>query len=229
MSKPKKYIYHIIITSCGKQIKDIYHSAKEESVYKRFNELLRVNKSEVVFPVRYINNNGLKDANYKLMIIKTRGKNESSETRLRDDYGKFANYTTSNDDWVVIEMANYYREETFWVYGFHPQLQRKTFNWIFDNFIIKDCNKYLIKNVYVFKNKFIVECNGELHIVMCKNIDDAIRLFNQLEETYHKKKGKYVLWSGNMTRSSLKKDIIKIIMDFTGWNYNKVRRNSLRP
>lgn len=229
MGKPKKYIYHIIITSCGKEIKDIYHSAKEESVYRRFKSLLSDNKSSVVFPVRYINNKGLKEANYELMIIKSKDKKDPSETRLRDEYGKFINYVTSNDNWIVIERAEYLREETFWVYGYHPQLQRKTFDWIFDNFIIKDCNKYLIKNVYLFKNKFIVDCNGIINMVLCKNVDDAIRLFNQLEMKYDKEKGKYVMWSGNLTHSTMRKNIIDKIIKLTGWNYNKIRRNSLRP
>ena len=41
MAKAKKYLYHIIITSNGKQIKDIYHSVKESSVYNKFNELIK--------------------------------------------------------------------------------------------------------------------------------------------------------------------------------------------
>lgn len=229
MAKPKKFIYHIIITSCGKEIKDIYHSAKETSVLSHFNRLLSDNKASVEFPVRYINNNGLKDANYELMIIKSKDKKDHSETRLRDEYGKFINYTTTNEDWIVIERAEYLKEETFWVYGYHPQLQRKTFRWIFNNFIIKNCNKFMIKNVFIFKNKFIVDCNGTINMVLCKNIDDAIRLFNQLEIEYNKAKGKYVLWSGNMTHSALKKEIINKIIKLTGWNYNKIRRNSLRP
>ena len=74
MAKAKKYLYHIIITSNGKQIKDIYHSAKESSVYKKFNKLIKENAESIVFPVRYINNKGLKDANYELFIIKSKEK-----------------------------------------------------------------------------------------------------------------------------------------------------------
>lgn len=41
MAKSKKYIYHIIITSNGREIKDIYHSAKETSAYNKFNALVK--------------------------------------------------------------------------------------------------------------------------------------------------------------------------------------------
>lgn len=229
MAKSKKYIYHIIITSNGREIKDIYHSAKETSVYNKFNALVKKNSETVVFPVRYINNNGLKDANYEIVIIKSKDKKDASETKIRDEYGRYVSYVSSSDDWIIVDRAKYDREETFWVYGFHPQLDRKNFTWIFDNYIKDGCNKYSFKNILVFKNKLIIDTNGKLNIVLCKNRNDCIRLFNQLEEKSIDKKLKYIIWGGDISNSPIKKDIIKRLLEYTGWNYDKLRRNSLRP
>ena len=229
MAKSKKYIYHIIITSNGREIKDIYHSAKETSVYNKFNALVKKNSETVVFPVRYINNNGLKDANYEIVIIKSKDKKDASETKIRDEYGRYVSYVSSSDDWIIVDRAKYDREETFWVYGFHPQLDRKNFRWIFDNYIKDGCNKYSFKNILVFKNKLIIDTNGKLNIVLCKNRNDCIRLFNQLEEKSIDKKLKYIIWGGDISNSPIKKDIIKRLLEYTGWNYDKLRRNSLRP
>lgn len=229
MAKSKKYIYHIIITSNGREIKDIYHSAKEASAYNKFNALVKKNSETVVFPVRYINNNGLKDANYEIVIIKSKDKKDASETKIRDEYGRYVSYVSSSDDWIIVDRAKYDREETFWVYGFHPQLDRKNFRWIFDNYIKNGCNKYSFKNILVFKNKLIIDTNGKLNIVLCKNRNDCIRLFNKLEEKSIDNKLKYIIWGGDISNSPIKKDIIKRLLEYTGWNYDKLRRNSLRP
>lgn len=229
MAKAKKYLYHIIITSNGKQIKDIYHSAKESSVYNKFNKLIKENTEKIVFPVHYINNKGLKEANYEIFIIKSKEKRDSSETKIRDEYGRYISYVSSSDDWIILDRAHYNREETFWVYGFHPQLQRKDFRWIYNNYIAKNCTKYAFKNVIVFKNKLIIDVNGSLHMVLCKNKDDCVRLFNQLEEFAKKDKLKYIIWGGDASNSPYKSELYKRLMDWTGWTKAKLSRPSLRP
>ena len=83
MSKrPKKNIFHIIITSNGKQIKDLYNCASERLVNKKFDELVEENK-KIRFPVRYINIGKLVEANYELYIIK-RNDNEERKTKLKE-------------------------------------------------------------------------------------------------------------------------------------------------
>ena len=156
-------------------------------------------------------------------------KKDASETKIRDEYGRYVSYVSSSDDWIIVDRAKYDREETFWVYGFHPQLDRKNFRWIFDNYIKDGCNKYSFKNILVFKNKLIIDTNGKLNIVLCKNRNDCIRLFNKLEEKSIDNKLKYIIWGGDISNSPIKKDIIKRLLEYTGWNYDKLRRNSLRP
>lgn len=229
MAKSKKYIYHIILTSNDKEIKDIYHSAKESSVYSKFHKLIEDNKNGIKFPVQYINNKGIKEANYELIIIKSKDKKDPSETKIRDEYGRFINYISSNSDWIILDRAHFDREETFWVYGFHPQLQRKDFTWIYENYIKKDCNKYNFKNVIVYKNKLLIDIQGELNMVLCKNKSDSVRLFNALEEQALKDKLKYIIWSGYVVSTYYKKEWCKRIMNLTGWSKLKVIRPSLRP
>ena len=163
------------------------------------------------------------------MIIKEKQKNDSKETKLRDEYGRYISYITTSDKWIIINRADYYREESFWVYGFHPQLDRKDFNWIFKNYIKKNCNKYSFKNILVFKNKLIIDINGELNIIFCKNKSDSIRLYNQLEVYAKKNKLKYIIWGGDISYSQFKKDLIDRLLKFTGWTFRKLNRSSLRP
>ena len=195
---PKKYIYHILITSYGKQLKDLFWTDTYEKVMKKANSMLKENE-KILFPVRYLKLGKLCEANYELVIIKYKEENESSE-------------------------------ETFFVYGYHPRFQRKTCQWIFDEFIEKDSkDKYKFKEVVLLNNKLIVEEAGNMNMVLCKNISDGIRLYNKLEEMAHKKKCKYIMFGGKIERGKRHSEMTKKIMEWTGWNYNKVRRTNLRP
>lgn len=226
---PKKYIYHILITSYGKQLKDLFWTDTYEKVMKKANSMLKENE-KILFPVRYLKLGKLCEANYELVIIKYKDENESSETLVRGNSGKFEKYVTSNKNWIVCERFPYDFEETFFVYGYHPRFQRKTCQWIFDEFIEKDSkDKYKFKEVVLLNNKLIVEEAGNMNMVLCKNISDGIRLYNKLEEMAHKKKCKYIMFGGKIERGKRHSEMTKKIMEWTGWNYNKVRRTNLRP
>ena len=53
------------------------------------------------------------------------------------------------------------KEETFWVYGYHPVFQRKDFTWIYENLISNDIGKYNIKQVLYInkKNNHFKKCS----------------------------------------------------------------------
>lgn len=226
----KKQIYSIILVNHGKQLKTICSETTEEKIYKRLNSILKENK-KVVFPVQY---NTLKreivESKYELIIIKCKELGDKDVNKVRDEYGTYVNYESSDEDWIVVDRANYNIEETFWVYGYHPRLQRKTFDWIFENFILKDSkSKYMFKSVQVYLNKILIECNGELNLVICKNKNDSMRFYNQLEKWCSDKKLKYIMFMGDIGKSKYKSDWMKKIQKLTNWNITKVKRPSTRP
>ena len=153
----KKKIYSIILINHGKQLHTIYSDTTEEKIYRKFEKLLKENK-KVMFPIKYNNHEHVMiESEYELVIIKCRDENESLTNKVRTDSGEFIDYTTTDDDWIVIDRAAYNIEETFWVYGYHPRIQRKDFKWIFDNFISADAkNKYMFKTVQIYKNKLYI-------------------------------------------------------------------------
>ena len=209
---------------------DLFWTDSEATVNKEFKTMVEENKS-VIFPVRF-NNNKTKiiESSYEIMIIKARDKTESRETKVMDEYGKFVNYATNDDDWIIYDRSPYYIEETFWVYGYHPRLQRKNFKWIYDNFISNNSNnKYLFKTVQLFKNKILVECNGKLDMVICKNKQDAIRMYNMIEEWCERDKMKYIGFMGDLSYSRYKSDWITKIQKLTNWTRKKITRMSTRP
>ena len=167
---------------------------------------------------------------HELLIIKCKEDGDNDVNLVKDDYGKFVKYETDSEDWIVIDRKPYDIEETFWVYGYHPRLQRKDFNWIFENFVAKDAkNKYQFKTIQVFLNKLLIETSGKLEIVFCKNHSDCVRLYNKIEEVSKKNKFKYILFMGDVTKSKHKGDWIKKIQNLTNWTILKISRPSTRP
>ena len=230
MKRNKKKIYSIILTNHGKIKEKIVSEETEEKIYKQFNKLLKENK-KVVFPMRYNNEKHVMvESDHELYIIKCKELWETETNKVKDSSGKFINYETTDDNWVVIDRAEYNIEETFWVYGYHPKLQRKTFEWVFNELVSKDAkNKYLFKTIQVYHNKILIDCNGKLDIVICKNKKDSIRFYNLLEEWCTNKKFKYVLFMGDIANSKHKLDWIDRIQKLTNWPRNKVIRPSTRP
>ena len=229
-SRNKKRIYSIILTNHGKQKSIMCSEKTEEQVYKKFNTLLKKNKKEIVFPMRFNNmKHKMVNAEHELVIIKCKDYTDNDVNKIRSDSGEFINYVTNNEDWIVVDRAPYDVEETFWVYGYHPKLQRKDFMWVFNNFILNDSkDKSNFKTVQVYNNKVLIECNGHLEMVICKTKSDSFRMYNLLEAYAKNHKCKYVIFMGDIIHSKYKSDWIQKIKDLTNWSMKKILRRSTR-
>ena len=225
----KPILYNIILVNHGQHLTTLDYTDTEKNAYKKLNKLLEENKS-VKFPVRYNNHEHVMlPSDYELVIIKRKELGDHKVVNLKNDIGDFVGYQTSHDDWVVVDRAPYKIEETFWVYGYHPRLQRKNYDWIIDNFVkINIDNKLSFKTIQVYNNKVLFDIDGNLEIVLCKNKDDAIKLYNMIEEYSKGNKLKRILFMGDLRRSQNLSSWIDRIMELTGWNRRKVMRLSTR-
>lgn len=226
---PKKNIYHIILVNLGKHVKNIDLTDTEKKAYSKLKALIKENES-VQFPRKYSNHeHSMLLSDYELIIIKKKELGDDEVNNLKSDMGNYVGYRTDNENWVVVDRAPYKVEETFWVYGYHPRLQRKTYQWILDNFIIPNGkDKTIFKTVQVYNNKLLIESNGDFDMVICKTKDDSIRLYNMIESFSIKNKFKSTLFMGDIADSSYKGGWIRRIMEKTGWNEQKVQRLSTR-
>ena len=228
-NKPKKNIYQILLVNHGKQLKQLDSASTEKKIMTKFNSMLKENKN-VIFPKIFNNlKHVMVEADYELVIIKLKQDGDEEITKVRDVYGKYTNYKSSSSDWIVIDRAHYDIEETFWVYGYHPKLQRKDFNWIFENLIEIDAkNREKFKTVQIYHNKVLIDNSGKLDMVICKNKKDAIRMHNLIQEWCLKRKYKYIAFMGDLMNSKYKIDWMKRIVELTNWSYDKVKRLSTR-
>lgn len=225
----KKKKFQVILMNHGSFLKVLYTVNTEEQAYKWFNQLKEKSDS-VDFPVRFNNDKGIIDAEYEIAIIKCKDSGDKDVTLIMDGTGSFQKYQTNEDNWIVVDKSEYNMEETFWVYGYHPILQRKNFKWVYDQYIMpaKDDRSTFI-SLLVYKNKVLIDVNGTLGMVICKNVRDSVRMFNEIEDRCQTDKIRRIAFMGDINRSSYKREWVDRIQELTGWDRKKIGRCSTRP
>ena len=235
---PNKYVglkrpYHIITTNNGVQIKDIYSAVNIDMALAKLRAFqIQFNKN-IQFPVKYTSNKNEKtftECDYRLMLIKKKIDNDTYKGKIRNEYGKFIDCVTSSDEWVFIEELPYQVEETFWVYGYNPKTDRKTYQFIVDEFInYNKKDKYFFKEIVIYRNKLLIDSISGLEIIICKNHQDSVRLYNSLQEYSKNKKYKNILFACDIHKNSYSYEKwYNKIHELTHWNRRKINKNTTR-
>lgn len=226
----QKWDFKILRFDFKKQVEYIgqYHDYGE--VTEKMNSLLEENK-KIEIPVKFINNKRKNPSHYEyegeyVVLKRIRDKNtQTNESMLRDEYGRFVKHITTSENWFIYEKFPYYKEETFWVYGYNPKTGRKTIKWIYSNFISNFIeNTYDIVQVYLYNNKLIFRYpENKLNFIITKNVSDGIRVYNFLQDKY--KKNKQVIFTGFITKHSDRAmETISLLKEKTGWDITKIYR-----
>jgi hypothetical protein len=220
-------IYDYKLVSChnGKQNGYIGAYINVEEAYEDIERLLKENKN-VVFPARVQIAQTLEESRDEYLLLERNRHGDKEEPMLRNSFGKLVRQETNSDTWIVLDKFSYDTEETFWVYGYDPLRGRKTFDWIYYNIIIGNIEtKFDIKRVMLYKNKIVVKDDaGNLDIVFCKTMSDAIRFYNLVNERVTKGHVRQVMMLGNYSligdkRRTLEDELVKK----TGWTKRKIQ------
>lgn len=220
-------LYRIILVNHGRILKVLTRQGTEMGCYKKFKQYLK-ESDNVTFPVKYNNEREfLTYASYELVMLKRNVDNENPVTRVMDSQGEFVDYQTTDSEWLIHDRADYNVEESFWVYGYHPSSQRKSFPWIVDNLIAIDMkDKYAFKNIVLYHNKLLIESGTKLEMVICKNLSDAIRMYNMIDEIVVKNKMRYVVMMGNVAKSKNRSFWFDKISNLTHWSRHKINQTN---
>lgn len=219
--------FKIVSVLNGKQNGFIGQYQTYSDAHNKLIELEKENQ-KIIFPRKYINKGNVSLIKEEYLLLEKNRFGDKEDGVSRNEFGKLIpQKIINNDKWVVREKIIKYTEETFWVYGYDPKLDRKTFSWIYDNIIIGEIeNTYDIIKIYVYKNKLIIKYDEKpMKMVMCKNKNDCIRMYNLIDES--SKKNKHILCVGSCDRiSDFRRDLEKEIMSLTGWNKIKIQRST---
>lgn len=182
--------FKIILLQNGKEKKLIHSSKKQETAINKFTELK--NKSETVLcPKRTLYDNENKryePVEYELILMeKTRAGEEK-----RDHLGRL-----SKDEWVKTKSFKYNYEEKF----LSTDETKLNCREIYNRYINNDNQK----QIHTIQNKLIIETDNKINLVICKTIEDAVRLHNTLQKHALKNKIKNTVFFGQTQRQERKK------------------------
>lgn len=221
--------FKIISALNGKQNGYIgqYHTYVD--AYTKMCELSENNK-KVIFPRKYLNSGVISNIKDEYLLLEKNRFGDKENVLLRNEFGKFVEHKiTNNTKWVIRDKIIKLVEETFWVYGHDPKLDRKDFSWIFDNlFLLKIENHYDIIRVLIYKNKLVIKYdNYPTTMVICKNKSDAIRLYNHISDKAQKNKIKQIVCIGSLNVvCDNRRELECELMELTGWNKTKIQRST---
>jgi len=213
--------YIIVITKNKKRKKLLHKCIKESTAIKKYNTV--TDNNIVLFPKRYISYNGLSDADHEILLLKKRS--DGDENRIvRDSLGRIVEEKINNKDWVIVERKPYFIEEEFYVFGYKKRFTAKD---IIKQFLSKS-KKRDVKQLSILLNKLIIYDDDSIDIIICKNQDDVMRLYNTIEDYAYKFKLPKIVFFGELD-SCNKYGIYRRLQSITGWNIKKLYRDTTRP
>lgn len=219
----EKGTFSIYLMKNGKRVKFFGKKRFKNAAVELYFDLLKKNREEVAFKQTIVKNYGKYVENkYELVLVKKLSPEESNNvTLLRDDNGKFIeNYLVDAPTHKILDKNEWLIEETFNVYGFDPQKERKTFKYIYDNIVLKNTNNY--SRLFVYRNKVIHHYDDDFDMIKCKDTKQAINLYDKIESMVDKKKYPTIFFMGKLSGTSIEW-IIKEIQKKTGWTRNKCK------
>lgn len=220
------YNFKIVSSLNGKQNGYIgqYHDYAE--AYRAF-ELLKEKNKSIRFPRKFINKGDIKIAKDEYLMLEKNLDGNTKESLVRNEFGKYVKHVIiNNEKWLIRDKMNRLVEETFWIYGYDPKLDRKDVSWIIDSLLFGSLeDKYSIIRIAVYKNKLIIRYdNREIGMVLCKNKSDCIRLYNFLQKETNSRQ---IVFIGSYDKiSDRRRELEAELLELTGWTKIKLQRST---
>lgn len=212
--------YRIVLYNNGKKQKIIFKSNNLGGIKTKYINMIKHN--EVIVPKKIVNNKKFRPVNYELMLLESKEVSKG-EIVVRDRMGKIIRDREIDRGWLLLERSNWKLEETFKVFG---KKNRMNCVQIVKQILLP--NK-IHKQVCCVLNKIIIEDdNDHMEIITCKNVYDAGRLHDALQDICKKFEIKSIMFFGKSTPENRSRLYPKILKK-TGWKKSRVYRTSTRP
>jgi hypothetical protein len=127
-----------------------------------------------------------------------------------------------------LDSNEYFVEETFWIYGNDPKINRPNISEVINRLMVGAWSKNMVKQIIIVHNKLLIYNENQFDMVICKNLEDAQRLHHTLAKIAKKQKIKSLLFMGTAGPVMIGR-MYDLIHQETEWPYTKIRRTSTRP
>lgn len=220
--------FTILITKNKKRISRVGASWWKTDAYKIYNNAIEQNQSEVKFPINYLttDTNDFNKTKWEIIMIKKVKPDENTIAQFKNENGKYVNNIISDkNEHIIVDKHEWLVEESFNVYGYHPIRDRKNFDFILNDIVLNDISsKDDIRSIITYNNKLIIKYIDDFDFVICKNKEEANRLYSTIEKHIPKEYKKMVLLLGEVPQNSSTK-WLNMLVEKTGWT----RETCLRP
>lgn len=217
----EKGTFSIYLMKDGKRTKFFGYRRYKVAALQLYHEILQKNNEAVQFPQKYVKSSKkIKKHVYELVLVKKLGEDDTDNTTLlRNKDGKFIeNYLVDAPSHKILDKNEWLIEETFHVYGFDPIRERKNFDYIYNNIILKNTSIY--SRILVYNNKLIHHYDDDFDMVICKSPSQAVELYDMIEKMIDTKKIPTIFFMGKIS-GSMSTWILNEIEKKTGWPRSK--------
>lgn len=229
--KGDKRAYHmVVIMKNYKRRKRLGFSWWMTDAYEIYNKAIEENRATVKFPVQIHEGNEKRqkagersiNATYEIMILQRTSEGQQINS-FRNKSGKFVpNIIIDDENYTIIAKHEWLVEETFNVYGYHPIKDRKTFDFILNEMVLKNCERDNIKRIFSFNNRVIIQYDSDIDIITCKTASDAKRLYNEIEKATVG--NKFLIFTERMTSKNIATWVLNKLEEKTGWKRSSCTR-----
>lgn len=217
----EKGTFSIYLMKDGKRTKFFGYRRYKVAALQLYHEILQKNNEAVQFPQKYVKSSKkIKKHVYELVLVKKLDEDDTDNTTLlRNKDGKFIeNYLIDAPSHKILDKNEWLIEETFHVYGFDPIKERKNFDYIYNNIILKNTSIY--SRILVYNNKLIHHYDDDFDMVICKSPSQAVELYDMIEKMIDTKKVPTIFFMGKIS-GSMSTWILNEIEKKTGWPRSK--------
>ena len=227
----------VLLVKNHKRVKRLGASWWKTDAFKIYNDALEKNHEEVKFPVKFrtscessVRKNNRIDTKWEVIIVQRLNDEEDSNiTQFRNDEGKFVNVEIVDKQlYKVIARGEWFVEEHFYVYGYHPKKDRKTYQFILNNLILDKLETINdILQITTVRNKLMISHSEDFDFVICKNAEEAERLYSALQTDEALKKNERVIFFGSVTNLNSVNKVYDRIEEKTGWDRTLIKKTSV--
>lgn len=193
----EKGSFSIYLMKDGVRVKFFARRRYKNPATQLYYKILEENNSKVAFNQKCVNHHyKIIERKYELILTqKIREGEDDHVTLLRNKEGKFIeNYFTDDKGHKILIKNDWFVEDSFWVYGFDGIRDRKDFNYIYNNIILKHTDNYT--RIFVHGLRLIHHYDNDFDMVICRNKEHALELYDAIEKKLDKKKYPTIFFMG---------------------------------
>lgn len=226
--------YSVYVTKNRKKVRYVGASWWKTDAYKIYTNAIEGNRKKVKFPQTIYTNrvNGAhetKPVKYEILLVKKTKENEDTVSAFRNEDGKFIdNIIVDLDNHVIVDKADWFVEEKFGIYGYHPRKEKKTYSFILNELLLnnEDIGDEM-RRVMVYENKLIIQYLDDFDFVKCYDNDQCKLLYDKLQADILSLKKKYIVFMGEIVPDLITKWIDRF-EEKTGWKRNAIFKTNTK-